>query len=78
MLRRTAIALALVATTASAALAQTVKVDPRIQPYKKVSGISGGASSIGSDTMNNLMALWLEGFRKYYPNVRIRACPVLS
>ena len=40
--------------------AQTIKVDKRILPYQKVSGISGNASSIGSDTMNNMMALWLE------------------
>ena len=52
--------------------AQTVEVDDRIAPYEAVSGISGSASSIGSDTMNNMMALWLEGFRKYYPNVRIQ------
>jgi phosphate transport system substrate-binding protein len=65
-------ALALVVAISSTAPAQTIKVDPRIQPYQKVSGISGSASSIGSDTMNNLMALWLEGFRKYYPNVRIQ------
>ena len=52
--------------------AQTMEVDKRIKPYKKVSGISGNASSIGSDTMNNMMALWLEGFRKYYPNVKIQ------
>lgn len=57
---------------AGSSQAQTVQVDERIQPYQKVSGISGNASSIGSDTMNNLMALWLEGFRKYYPNVRIQ------
>ena len=52
--------------------AQTLEVDSRIKPYQKVSGISGNASSIGSDTMNNLMALWLEAFRKYYPNVKIQ------
>ncbi|MGB1893177.1 MAG: PstS family phosphate ABC transporter substrate-binding protein [Candidatus Latescibacterota bacterium] len=52
--------------------AQQMSVDERIKPYAKVSGISGNASSIGSDTMNNLMALWLEGFRKFYPNVRIQ------
>ncbi len=40
--------------------------------YQKVSGISGSANSIGSDTMNNLMTLWLEGFRKYYPSVTIQ------
>jgi hypothetical protein len=27
--------------------------------------------SIGSDTLNNLMALWAEGFRSAYPNVQI-------
>lgn len=52
--------------------AQTVEVDPRIPAYTKARGISGSASSIGSDTMNNLMALWLEGFRKYYPNVNVQ------
>ncbi len=52
--------------------AQTVKPDKNIPHYKKVSGISGSLSSIGSDTMNNLLALWLEGFKKYYPNVNIQ------
>ena len=55
-----------------AVFAQQMEVDARIPVYKKVSGISGNASSIGSDTMNNLMALWLESFRKYYPNVKIQ------
>lgn len=52
--------------------AQTLKVDPNLPKYKKVMGISGNANSIGSDTMNNLMALWLEGFKKYYPMVNIQ------
>jgi len=70
---KTLVALLLsVAMLSTAAFGQTVEVDPRIQPYQPVSGISGSASSIGSDTMNNLMALWLEGFRKHYPNVRIQ------
>lgn len=56
----------------SALQAQAPAVDARYQPYAKVSGVSGNASSIGSDTMNNLMTLWLEGFRKYYPNVTIQ------
>lgn len=54
----------------SSANTQTVKVDPKIPDYKKVSGVSGNISSVGSDTMNNLMTLWCEGFNKYYPNVR--------
>jgi phosphate transport system substrate-binding protein len=52
--------------------AQTVKVDQAIPPYQKVMGISGNANSIGSDTMNNLMALWLEEFKKDYPLVNIQ------
>ena len=39
--------------------------------YKAVSGVSGSLKSIGSDTMNNEMALWSEGFRKLYPGVKI-------
>ena len=52
--------------------AQIIKVDKNLPHYKKVSGISGNLNSIGSDTMNNLLALWLEGFKKYYPNVNIQ------
>lgn len=46
-----------------------VAVDPAIKPYEKVSGVSGNLNSIGSDTLNNLMTLWAEGFRAVYPNV---------
>lgn len=48
------------------------KVDANLPGYEKVSGISGNISSVGSDTLNNLMALWSEGFRKQYPNVNIQ------
>ena len=46
--------------------------DPNWKPYARVSGISGNLNSIGSDTLNNLMTLWAEGFRKQYPNVKIQ------
>lgn len=52
--------------------ATAVKVDPNIPHYTKVAGIAGNLSSIGSDTMNNLLTLWLEGFKRYYPNVNIQ------
>ena len=52
--------------------AQTIEADKNLPKYKKVSGISGNLSSIGSDTMNNLLTLWLESFKKYYPNVNIQ------
>ena len=48
-----------------------VQIDPDLPDYKPVSGVSGSIKSVGSDTMNNLMTLWGEGFRKYYPNVQI-------
>jgi len=44
-----------------------VKVDSNIPNYTKVSGVSGNINSIGSDTMNNLMTLWCEGFNNFYP-----------
>ncbi len=52
--------------------AQSIQVDADLPRYKKVRGIRGNANSIGSDTMNNLMTLWLEGFKKYYPMVNIQ------
>jgi len=52
--------------------AQTIEADKDIPHYTKVSGISGNLNSIGSDTMNNLLTLWLESFKKFYPNVNIQ------
>ena len=54
------------------AFAQQVTVETGISPYQKTSGVSGNINSIGSDTMNNLMALWGEAFQKMYPNARIQ------
>lgn len=66
--------LALVASVAltGAASAQHVKVDPAMAAYQKSSGVSGNVNSVGSDTMNNMMALWGEMFLKMYPNVKIQ------
>jgi phosphate transport system substrate-binding protein len=50
----------------------SVSVDSALPAYKAVSAISGNLSSIGSDTMNNLMTLWAEQFNKFYPNVKIQ------
>jgi phosphate transport system substrate-binding protein len=49
-----------------------VKVDSAIPAYSTASGISGNLNSVGSDTLNNLMTFWAEGFRKAYPNVKIQ------
>ena len=47
-------------------------VDPAIAPYQKASGVSGNLSSVGSDTLANLMTLWAEEFKRLYPNVNIQ------
>ncbi|QBZ82546.1 Phosphate-binding protein PstS [Hydrogenovibrio crunogenus] len=47
-------------------------VDSNIPDYKKVSGVSGNLSSVGSDTLANLMTLWAEEFKRTYPNVNIQ------
>jgi phosphate transport system substrate-binding protein len=51
--------------------AQT-QVDPGLPVYAKASGVSGNVSSIGSDTLANLMTLWGEEFKRLYPNVNIQ------
>jgi phosphate transport system substrate-binding protein len=51
---------------------QAVQVDPNAKAYVKVNAVSGNLSIIGSDTLNNLMTLWAEGFRKQYPAVKIQ------
>ena len=66
----TASVVAFVLAAGSAVHAQ-VKVDEKLPTYKPAAGVSGTIKSVGSDTMNNLMTLWGEGFRKYYPSVKI-------
>ena len=48
------------------------QLDPKLPDYKKASGVSGNLSSVGSDTLANLMTLWTEQFSKAYPNVNIQ------
>jgi phosphate transport system substrate-binding protein len=43
-----------------------------LHEYKPVEGISGNLSSVGSDTLANLMTFWAEGYKKAYPNVNIQ------
>jgi phosphate transport system substrate-binding protein len=66
---------ALTALLASVGLAGTAAasdaLDKRYTDYKPKSGVSGTLKSIGSDTLNNLMTLWAEDFKKLYPGVKI-------
>lgn len=67
-----AFTLALTAATTGIRAESAIQVDPNLAEYTSVEGVSGNLNSIGSDTLNNLMALWTEGFRAIYPNVNIQ------
>lgn len=54
----------------TAAWAQNV--DPALPDYKKTTAVSGNLSSVGSDTLANLMTLWAEEFKRFYPNVNVQ------
>ncbi len=56
----------------SAAVLADAGVDKEIPAYSKASGVSGNISSVGSDTLANLMTLWAEEFKRVYPNVNIQ------
>ena len=49
-----------------------MQVDPDLPEYQKTSGVSGNLSSVGSDTLANLMTLWAEEFKRVYPNVNVQ------
>lgn len=61
----------LAAALAVAPAAWAVDIDPALPNYKPVAGVSGSLKSIGSDTLNNLMTFWAEGYKKMYPDVKI-------
>ena len=69
--------IASVALTASAVMGSSMvcaeaKVDAALPTYVKTTGISGNLSSVGSDTLANLMTFWAEEFKKQYPNVAVQ------
>jgi len=50
----------------------SLAIDKNLPEYKKVSGISGNLSSVGSDTLANMMTFWAEEFKRTYPNVNVQ------
>ncbi|MDX5371881.1 MAG: phosphate ABC transporter substrate-binding protein PstS family protein [Pseudomonadaceae bacterium] len=70
-LKRLMAALTFVAAGVSAASA-VAAIDPALPTYEKTSGVSGNLSSVGSDSLANLMTLWAEEYKKMYPNVNIQ------
>ncbi|MDX1353246.1 MAG: phosphate ABC transporter substrate-binding protein PstS family protein [Thiomicrorhabdus sp.] len=61
-----------VSLSAFATMAHASKLDKNLPEYKKTSGVTGNLSSVGSDTLANLMALWTEEFTRIYPNVNVQ------
>ncbi|MDR2876456.1 MAG: phosphate ABC transporter substrate-binding protein [Chromatiales bacterium] len=52
--------------------AAAATVDPSLPAYQRVPGMSGSLTSIGSDSLNNMMTLWAETFQAQYPNVNVQ------
>jgi phosphate transport system substrate-binding protein len=72
MRMRAIVTAAAVVLALGAAASAQVQVDPGLAPYKAASGVSGNISSVGSDSLNNLMTFWAESFAKYYPNAKVQ------
>lgn len=69
--RLSAILIALSVTLPLSSMAED-KIDAGLPDYTKASGVSGNISSVGSDTLANLMTFWAEEFKKLYPNVNVQ------
>lgn len=70
---RTAALVSLVLLVRLAYGAETTTDEAESLPnYERVSGVSGNLSSVGSDTLANLMTLWTEKFEELYPNINIQ------
>jgi phosphate transport system substrate-binding protein len=64
----------LAATVIAASLASVIAaiaLDASLPAYQAVEGVSGQIKSVGSDTLDNEMALWAKGFESFYPDVKI-------
>ena len=64
------LALSVAGLVATSAYAQ--KATDNLPEYEKVSGLSGNLSSVGSDTLANMMTFWAEEFKRLYPNVNMQ------
>src|SRR5262245_4910210 len=59
-------------TTAVGQAGGPPQLDPGLAPYSAAPGVSGNISSIGSDSLNNVMTLWAETFNRFYPSAKIQ------
>lgn len=67
-----AVSIAAVSTLSAGFATAATELDPKLPTYEKSSGVSGNLSSVGSDTLANLMTLWAEEYKRAYPNVNIQ------
>jgi phosphate transport system substrate-binding protein len=58
--------------TLTGVVAAAAPAEPPLPKYQRVSGVAGNLTSVGSDTLANLMTLWTESFKREYPNVNIQ------
>jgi len=72
LLTKSVMGIAVAGVLISGAVSADAKVDAGLADYKRASGVSGNLSSVGSDTLANLMTLWAEEFKREYPNVNIQ------
>lgn len=61
-----------VAAAGMAAGTSFANVDADLKTYERVGGVSGNLSSVGSDSLANMMTLWAEEFKRHYPNVNVQ------
>lgn len=72
LLMKSVMGVAIAGALFSGAVSADAKVDAGLPDYQRASGVSGNLSSVGSDTLANLMTLWAEEFKREYPNVNIQ------
>lgn len=63
-----------VLTLCGLSLASTTQaaVDSKLPDYQARTGVAGNLSSVGSDTLANLMTFWAEAFKKAHPGVNVQ------
>lgn len=60
----------MITTVGSAKVIKASSIDNNLPEYQAVKGIKGHLSSIGSDTLANLMTYWSQQFTQHYPDVK--------
>ncbi|GIC75918.1 PstS family phosphate ABC transporter substrate-binding protein [Moritella sp. F3] len=71
-IKQIVVALGISMTAIASQSAFAAGLDPKLPEYQKVSGISGNLSTVGSDTLANMMTLWAEEFKHTYPSVNVQ------